>query len=67
MASVLAKGDRVRLKMEVARTMKIKHQTRVGTIVRVSKFTESVTILWDDRASVDQWPLRAIEPAPRES
>jgi hypothetical protein len=27
----------------------------------VSRVTDNVTVLWDDRASTDQWPFRAME------
>jgi hypothetical protein len=34
---------------------------RQGTVVRVARVADQVSVLWDDRASVDQWPTRALE------
>jgi hypothetical protein len=68
-----ARGDRGRLTPTVAqRLIKDKETThgnrgglksdwrkRRGVVISVSR----VTVLWDDRASVDHWPIRALQKA----
>ena len=70
-----ARGDRVRLTPTVAqRLIKDKAKThgnrgglksdwrkRCGIVISVSRATDAVAVLWDDRASVDYWPIRASE------
>jgi hypothetical protein len=60
------RGDRVKLTHYAAKPLMAKpHKAdwlaRCGTVVRVSRVTDNVTVLWDDRASTDQWPFRAME------
>lgn len=70
MGNRFERDDRVRLQKAMAvrfaykahglakRTNWIKRQ---GTVVRVARVADHVSVLWDDRASVDQWPTRALE------
>jgi hypothetical protein len=61
------RGDRVKLTQHVATPLMKNRQcqtdwhSRKGTVVRVSRVTDIITVLWDDRASTDQWPFRALE------
>ena len=62
----MRRGDRVKLTHYAAKPLMAKpHRAdwlaRHGTVVRVSRVTDNVTVLWDDRASTDQWPFRAME------
>jgi hypothetical protein len=68
------RNDRVRLQRKIAENMmrerpwkgsgrQIDWHARRGTIIRLSRVTDNVWVLWDDRASVDQWPFRALEKA----
>jgi hypothetical protein len=36
---------------------------RRGVVISISRATDTVTVLWDDRASVDHWPIRALQKA----
>ena len=70
-----ARGDRVRLTPTVGqRLIKDKAKThgnrgglksdwrkRCGIVISVSRATDAVAVLWDDRASVDYWPIRALQ------
>jgi hypothetical protein len=70
-----ARGDRVRLMPTVAQRLIKDKQTmhgnrgglkcdwreRRGVVISVSRFTDTVTVLWDDRTSFDQWPVRALQ------
>jgi hypothetical protein len=72
-----ARGDRVRLTPTVAqRLIKEKEKTHGnrgglksdwgkwrGVVISVSRATDAVAVLWDDRASVDYWPIRALQKA----
>jgi hypothetical protein len=64
------RGDRVRLVASLAERMmkspkdkrfKVNWLARRGIVVRVSAPTETATIKWDDRESIDAWPMRALE------
>jgi hypothetical protein len=59
-------GDRVKLHDELAKQFDKKSRrktscwsNRKGIITSLNSHT--ITIRWDDRASVDQWPLKALE------
>ena len=64
------RGDRVRLVASLAERM-MKSRTdkrftvdwlaRRGVIIRVSSRRDSATVKWDDRATIDHWPMRALE------
>lgn len=63
----VAVGDRVKLTAKVVTAMTIKGRkqslnwkARRGTVVRITAFTDSITVLWDGRTSEDQWPTKAI-------
>jgi len=72
-----ARGDRVRLTPIVAEQLiKEKEKThgnrgglksdwlkRRGVVISVSRATNAIAVLWDDRASVDYWPIRALQKA----
>ena len=72
-----ARGDRVRLTPIVAqRLIKDEEKThgnrgglksdwrkRRGVVISVSRVTDAVAVLWDGRASVDYWPIRALQKA----
>ena len=64
------RGDRVRLtpKLAATRITKCNHQvdwhTRQGTVQAYSKSTDRVIVRWDDRRTLDDWPLRALELVP---
>ena len=62
------RGDRVRLVAGLAEQMMKSHKRwkvnwlmRRGIVVRVSVPTDTATFKWDDRASIDAWPMRALE------
>jgi hypothetical protein len=64
------RGDRVRLVANVAESLmerrarnkyKINWLKRRGVVIRVSAPTNSATVKWDDRATIDLWPMRALE------
>ena len=64
------RGDRVRLTASLAEQMmksgkdrrfKINWLARRGIVVRVSVPTDTATFKWDDRASIDARPTRALE------
>jgi hypothetical protein len=64
----MTRGDRVKLTRRVAKplmTRRTAYKTdwfvRRGTVVRVSPVSDSITVLWDDRASTDVWPTRALQ------
>jgi hypothetical protein len=66
----MKQGDRVRLAVRVARNMNktrfgqrkgIDWLKRRGSIISISVVSDTVTVLWDDRASRDPWPTRAIQ------
>lgn len=64
------RGDRVRLVADIAKRMmdkkdkrRVNWLTRRGVVIRVSMVSNSATIKWDDRATVDFWPVRALEKA----
>lgn len=65
----IERGNRVKLVRHVAKTImdayrtphKTDWYTRRGTVMTVSRVTDDVTVLWDDRSSVDHWPFRALE------
>jgi hypothetical protein len=57
-------GDRVRLTTKMIATLtrsRSRWIKRVGTIRRIAKVADQVTIKWDDRESCDQWPTKALE------
>jgi hypothetical protein len=41
--------------------LKIDWKKRRGTVISIARVMHNVTVLWDDRTSVDQWPIRAVE------
>ena len=63
-------GDRVRLTPNTAMQMMGKNPkdrrftvnwlARRGIVIRVSAPTDCVTVKWDDRATIDHWPMRAL-------
>jgi hypothetical protein len=64
------RGDRVRLVAGVAeqmmkprkdRRLTVDWLVRRGVVIRVSSPTDTAIIKWDDRASTDHWPMRAVE------
>jgi hypothetical protein len=64
------RGDRVRLVADIAQLMmksrkgrrfKVNWLTRRGVVIRVSSQTDAALIKWDDRATKDPWPMRALE------
>jgi hypothetical protein len=64
----MRRGDRVKLTRSAAKPMMTKLRARKtnwyarsGTVIRISRATDTVTVLWDDRASTDGWPLRALQ------
>jgi hypothetical protein len=66
------RGDRVKLAPNIAESLmkgyphdkrSVNWLTRRGLVVRVSAPTDTVTIKWDDRATIDFWPARALEMA----
>lgn len=66
----IRRGDRVRLVVNIAeRMMEKKHKptvnwlTRRGIVIRVSVASDSAKVKWDDRASINSWPTRALEKA----
>jgi len=68
-----ARGDRVRLMPALAQRLiedkekrnrgglKCDWRERRGVVISISRVADSVTVLWDDRASFDQWPVRALQ------
>ena len=73
--ALFEKHDRVKLALDMAKGMmrerarrrrrggvskQVDWMTREGTVVRVSMVTDAISVVWDDRASVDQWPARAL-------
>jgi ribosomal protein L28 len=72
MGAAFHRDDRVRLQKGIAAVLtkkafkannhkRVDWRTREGTIVRVSITADSIGVLWDDRASIDQWPTAALE------
>lgn len=68
MGRELEPGDRVKLTDATIKYLSSNNHSRSrrwperrGTVVRVSAVTDNVTVQWDDRVSVDQWPKRAVE------
>jgi hypothetical protein len=66
----LRRGDRVRLVADLAEQMmkstndkrcKVNWRARRGVVIRASSVTDTATIKWDDRATIDCWPMRAVE------
>jgi hypothetical protein len=67
------RGDRIRLVPNIAGNLMKKHAkdkrlkvnwlTRRGVIIRVSAPTDIATVKWDDRTTLDFWPMRALEKA----
>ena len=62
----LHKGDRVRLTPKAARAFLVQKgpnyvdwKTRIGTVVTINDHDAAVK--WDDRSSLDRWPLGALE------
>jgi hypothetical protein len=43
--------------------LKCDWRMRLGVVISVSRVTDTVTVLWDDRATVDYWPIRALQKA----
>jgi hypothetical protein len=69
-AMKVRRGDRVRLVASLAERMmkspkdkrfKVDWVARRGIVVRVSAPTDTATIKWDDRVTIDAWPMRALE------
>lgn len=65
MEHYLHKGDRVKLTDKAAKTFRrsTKRMTedwsvRRGTVVSAGP---SITVKWDSRVTLDQWPLKALE------
>lgn len=65
-------GDRVQLKPSVAKTFTTRSRSkpidwskRVGEVVGIGR--TAVAIRWDDRVSLDHWPIEALSviKAPR--
>ena len=65
-------GDRVKLTRHMAETMakdlaphnrkrKFDWSHRTGTVVRDPHYGDQITIKWDGRKSLDQWPEKALE------
>jgi hypothetical protein len=40
---------------------KVDWTARRGIVIRVSAPTDTVIVKWDDRATADFWPMRALE------
>lgn len=65
----IERGDRVRLVHRVAKQImdaykkphKTNWYTRRGTVTSISRVTDTLTVQWDDRTTVDHWPTRALE------
>jgi hypothetical protein len=63
------RGDRVRMVAGFAEQMMKSANKRVdwlarrGVVIRASSVTDTATIKWDDRATTDCWPIRAVERA----
>jgi hypothetical protein len=64
----MTRGDRVKLTRKVAKPMMTRRKSyktdwyaRCGTVVCVSPVADSITVVWDDRASTDVWPTRALQ------
>jgi hypothetical protein len=64
------RGDRVRLAPNIARSLMKEHArrgrkvnwlVRRGVVIRVSAPADNVIVKWDDRASIDSWPTRALK------
>jgi len=60
-------GDRVKLANRIAhRVNRQNKHTAVdwtkceGTIARVSLFSEDIAVQWDNRRTLDHWPVRAL-------
>jgi|tagenome__1003787_1003787.scaffolds.fasta_scaffold17339131_2 hypothetical protein len=68
----IERGDRVKLAHHVAKQImdayrrphKTNWYTRRGTVTSISKVTDNLTVQWDDRTTVDHWPIRALERIP---
>lgn len=62
-------GDRIRLRRDVAKSTNLYHMkhrkvnwlTRQGSVVRIGLWTDTIFVKWDDRRSIDAWPMAAIE------
>ena len=55
-------GDRVRLNPDGRRSVTWKKTTeRSGTVVRLMTNTEYVTVLWDEKHSIDVMPIYYLE------
>jgi hypothetical protein len=56
-------GDRVKLK-KIPRSQQSKSKAdwinRIGTIVQIGKVNQSAVIRWEDRRTLDHWPLTAL-------
>jgi hypothetical protein len=66
----IAKGDRIKMTAATLHMLEnnpysarrsVKWKQRRGTVVRVSRPTQCVCIKWDDRVTLDFWPLKAVE------
>jgi hypothetical protein len=64
------RGDRVRLVANLAEQMmkprddkrlKVNWFARRGVVIRVSAPTDTAIVKWDDRTTLDFWPMRALE------
>jgi hypothetical protein len=64
------RGDLVRLVANIAKRImkspkdkrfKVDWVARRGIVIRVSAPTDTVIVKWDDRATADFWPMRALE------
>jgi hypothetical protein len=41
--------------------LKCDWRERRGVVISISRVTDTITVLWDDRASFDRWPVRALQ------
>src|ERR1700759_5284491 len=61
----MRRGDRVKLVNRIADKKnplnRINWCDRRGTVVRISRGTDTVAVQWDNRPSPDRWPIRALE------
>jgi hypothetical protein len=62
----MRRGDRVKLVNQVAESFtkknplsRINWGDRRGTVVRISRGSDTVAVQWDNRPSPDGWPIRA--------
>jgi hypothetical protein len=71
MGKPIQREDRVRLMPQLAERLmardlwkksgRIDWLSRRGTVLSVPRFGDDIGVQWDDRASLDRWPMRALE------